>query len=105
MIIVRWLRTRTALGTLAALWVGLLLVARFGAWDSARTGVTVALLVLGVISAIAFLQRWGETQDAVVERDVERARVADEVDKILEAEDKAARPQGAESPESPPDPR
>ena len=75
---------------LVVLWVALLLVARVGAWERAQAAVTVGILALGVISAIAFLQRWGDTQDAVVARDAERARMAEAVDKILEDEEKAA---------------
>lgn len=90
MSILHRLRTRAAMIVLVGLWVVLLLAARFGAWERAQTAVTVAILVLGVVSAIAFLQRWGDTQDAVVERDAERARMAAAVEKILEEEENAA---------------
>jgi hypothetical protein len=82
--ILRRLRTRAAMVVLVVLWVALLLVARVGAWERAQAAVTVGILLLGVISAIAFLQRWGDTQDAVVTRD------AEEVDRILVDEEKAA---------------
>ena len=94
MSILRRLRTRTAMIVLVGLWIALLLAARFGAWERAQTAVTVAILVLGVMSAIAFLQRWGDTQDAVVERDAERARMAEAVEKILDEEEKAAAADG-----------
>ena len=85
----RRLRSRAVLGVLVALWIALLLGARFGGWDAAQTTVTVLLLILGVMTGIVFLHRWGDTQDAVVDRDVSRARMAEEVDKILEEEEKA----------------
>lgn len=96
----RWSRSPIVLGILAALWIGLLVAARFGAWESAQTVVTVLLLVLGVITVLVFLHRWGDTQDAVVARDFERARMAEEVDKILEEEEKA---QAAAPPTAPED--
>ena len=96
----RWLRSRTVLGILAALWIALLLVARFGGWDAAQTAVTVLVLILGVMTAIVFLHRWGDTQDGVVDRDVARARMAKEVDKILEEEEKTAAPETVPSPEN-----
>jgi hypothetical protein len=85
----RWLGSRTLLGILAALWIALLVAARFGAWEAAQTAVTVLLLVLGVITAVVFLHRWGDVQDSVVARDFTRARMAEEVDKILEEEENA----------------
>ncbi|MEK9946215.1 MAG: hypothetical protein VW999_09540 [Alphaproteobacteria bacterium] len=84
----RWSRSPVLLGLLAAAWIGLLVAARFGAWEAAQTVVTILLAVLGAITVLVFLHRWGDTQDAVVERDFERARMAEEVDKILEEEEK-----------------
>lgn len=98
----RWLRSRTVLGILAALWIALLLVARFGGWDAAQTAVTVLVLILGVMTAIVFLHRWGDTQDGVVDRDVARARMAKEVDKILEEEEKTTASEAARPPENRP---
>ena len=86
----RWLGSCTVLGILAALWIALLLGARFGGWAAVQPAATVVLLVLGVMTAIVILHRWGVTQDAVVDGFVERARMAEEVDKILEEEDKSA---------------
>ena len=86
----RFLHSRTVLAILAALWIALLLGARFGGWAAVQPAATVVLLVLGVMTAIVILHRWGVTQDAVVDRFVERARMADEVDKILEEEGKSA---------------
>lgn len=96
----RWLKSRTVIGVLAGLWIALLLGARFGGWDAAQTAVTVLLLILGVMTAIVFLHRWGDTQDAVVDRDVARAQMAEEVDKILEEEEKTAAPETVPSPEN-----
>jgi heme O synthase-like polyprenyltransferase len=84
----RWSRSPVLLGILAAAWIGLLVAARFGAWEAAQTVVTVLLVVLGAVTVAVFLHRWGDTQDAVVARDFERARMAKEVDKILEEEEK-----------------
>ena len=100
MAVARWLRSRTVLGILATLWIALLLGARFGGWDAAQTAVTVLLLILGVMTAIVFLHRWGDTQDAVVDRDVARARMAKEVDKILEEEEKSVSPESVPPPEN-----
>ena len=86
----RWLRSRTVLGALAALWVGLLLGARFNGWAAMQPAATVALLVFGLITAIVILYQWGVTQDAVADSSAERARITKEVDKILEEEKSAA---------------
>ena len=96
----RWLQSRTVLAILATLWIALLLGARFGGWAAAQTAVTVLLLILGVMTAVVFLHRWGDTQDAVVDRDIARARMAEEVDKILEEEEKSAAPDSAPPPEN-----
>lgn len=96
----RWLRSRTVLGILAGLWIALLLGARFGGWAASQTAVTVLLLILGVMTATVFLHRWGDTQDAVVDRDVARARMAEEVDKILEEEEKTTAPETEPPPEN-----
>jgi uncharacterized membrane protein YidH (DUF202 family) len=84
----RWLRTRTAFAVLVAGWVAVLLAARLGAWDGARSVIVTLVVILGVVSVFAFMQRWGETQDSVVERDFYRARLAEEAEKVLEKEDK-----------------
>lgn len=86
----RWLRSHTVLGAFAALWVGLLLGARFNGWAAVQPAATVVLLVFGVITAIVILYQWGVTQDAVADGFAERARIAEEVDKILEEEEKSA---------------
>ena len=86
----RWLRSRTVFGILAALWVALLLGARFGGWAAVQPAATVVLIVLGVMTAIVILDRWGVTQDAVADRFVERSQMAEEVNKILEEEGKSA---------------
>lgn len=85
----RFLRSCTVLGILAAFWIALLLGARFGSWAAVQPAATVVLLALGVMTVIVILYRWGITQDAVVDRFVERARIAEEVDKILEEEGKS----------------
>lgn len=86
----RWLFSRTAIGILATLWIVLLLGARFSDWTAVQPAATVVIIILGVITVVVILYRWGVTQDAVVDRAVERAQIAEEVDKAIE-EDKSAR--------------
>lgn len=96
--LLRWLRTRTAFAALIVAWLVLLAVARLGAWETAPAIVVALLVVLGALSVIAFMQRWGETQDSVVERDFYRARLAEEAERILEEENKQTERDGGRPP-------
>ncbi len=84
----RWLRTTGALVVLLIGWLAVLIASRLGAWETARPLVVVGVAILGVVSVAAFMMRWGETQDSVVERDYHRARLAEEAERILEEEEK-----------------
>lgn len=96
--LLRWLRTRSAFVVLVAAWLVVLGAARLGAWDAAPVVVVALVVVLGVLSVIAFMQRWGETQDSVVERDFYRARLAEEAERILDEEEKQASKDGKPPP-------
>jgi len=84
----RRLRSPAALVVLLIGWGIVLVASRLGAWETARPLVVVLVAVLGVLSVVVFMVRWGETQDSVVERDFHRARLAEEAERILEEEEK-----------------